>query len=406
MKNASIVFWHRLTTASTWPAAGSISRATPTPTAIRSTWPRSIWPYREWVINAFNANLPFDRFTIDQLAGDLVPNPTLEQRIATGFNRNTKINDEGGGDEEEYRVKAVKDRVATLGTTWLGLTVNCAECHTHKYDPITQEEYYQLYSFFNNTADSGNHNTAPSIEVPKPDLTDTVGYVSNRLESTRSEITATEKSLPREQKQWEKRVAKSGDVWRTLSLTNAYSNGGSSYTNLPDGSLLGTGVNPIYDTITVEADTDLTGITAVRLEVLPDPSLPKNGPGRWRDSGNFILDEFSLSAVPKSGPRPAETNLFFTRATADWEQLYYRAGHAIDRNPKTGWAIGPQFGQRHFLIAELKNPAGFKGGSRLTFRFDHYHGSSHCIGRFRLSVTTEKDPSALWAPCPRISGRS
>jgi hypothetical protein len=363
---------------------------------------RSIWPYREWVINAFNRNQAFDQFTIEQLAGDLLPNPTLDQQIATGFNRNTKINDEGGGDAEEYRVKAVKDRVATVGTAWLGLTLNCAECHTHKYDPITQDEYYRFYAFFNNTTDGGNYNTAPSVEVPRPDLGESLNYVSNRLERMKLELAAAEKNLSAGQKQWERLVATKGDVWRVLNLTNAFSNGGSSYTNLPDGSLLATGVNPIYDTITVDAGTDLTGIMAVLLEVLPDPSLPKNGPGRWGSSGNFILDEFSFGAVPKSGPRPAETNLFFSRATADWEQRYYRAEHAIDRNPKTGWAIGPQFGQRHFLIAELKNPVGYKGGSRLSFRFDHYHGSSHCVGRFRISVTTERNPAALWPVPPDI----
>lgn len=360
---------------------------------------RSIWPYREWVINAFNRNQPFDQFTIEQLAGDLLTNPTLEQKIATGFNRNTKINDEGGGDAEEYRVKAVKDRVATVGAAWLGLTLNCAECHTHKYDPISQDEYYQFYAFFNNTTDVGNYSTAPTIEVPKPDLSDSVNYVSNRLDRIHLELAAAEQNLPEEQLKWEKIIANQPDVWHVLNLTNAFSNGGSSYTNLPDGSLLGFGVNPIYDTITVDADTDLTGITAVLLEVLPDPSLPKTGPGRWGASGNFILDEFSLIVLPKLGPPPAETNLSFSRATADWEQRYYRAEHAIDRNPKTGWAIGPQFGQRHFLIAELKHSVGYKDGSRLTFRFDHYHGSSHCIGRFRISVTTEKDSTALW-PVP------
>ena len=360
---------------------------------------RSIWPYREWVINAFNQNMPFDQFTIEQLAGDLLPAATLEQKIATGFNRNTKINDEGGGDAEEYRVKAVKDRVATVGTAWLGLTLNCAECHTHKYDPISHEEYYQFYAFFNNTTDGGNYTTAPTVEVPKPDLSLSKNFLHARLDETKRELAAAELRLPAEQAEWERLASAKGDIWRVLALTNAFSNGGSSYTNLPDGSLLGIGLNPIYDTITVDADTDLSGITAVLLEVLPDPSLPKNGPGRWGGSGNFILDEFSLSAVPRSGPRPAETNLFFSRATADWEQDYYRAAHAIDRNPKTGWAIGPHFGQRHFLIAELKNAGGFPGGSRLTFRFDHYHGNSHCVGRFRISVTTEQNPAALW-PVP------
>jgi len=363
---------------------------------------RSIWPYREWVINAFNRNQPFDQFTIDQLAGDLVPNPTLEQKIATGFNRNTKVNDEGGGDAEEYRTKAVKDRVATLGTAWLGLTLNCAECHTHKYDPITHEDYYRLYAFFNNSTDAGNYSLGPNVEVPKPDLSETESFVRSRLEQAKQELAATEAKLATEQTKWEKSVAKKGDVWRVLNLTNAYSTGGSSYTNLPDGSLLGVGVNPIYDTITVEADTDLTGITAVMLEVLPDPSLPKNGPGRWGQTGNFILDEFAMAAAPKSGPVPANTNLFFAGASADWEQPYYRAEHAVDRNPKTGWAIGPRFGERHFLIAHLQEPAGYRGGSRLSFKFEHYHGNSHSVGRFRLSVTTEKDPAAHWPLGPEV----
>ena len=360
---------------------------------------RSIWPYRQWVIDAFNRNQPFDRFTIDQLAGDLLPEPTLAQRIATGFNRNTKVNDEGGGDAEEYRTKAVKDRVATVGTAWLGLTLNCAECHTHKYDPITHEEYYRFYAFFNNTADSGNYSLGPSVEVPRPDLADSDAHLARRLEETRRELDEAGKALAASQAAWERSVARKPDPWRTLQLVNAHSTGGSGYTNLADGSLLGTGVNPIYDTITVEADTDLTGITAVMLEVLPDPSLPKNGPGRWGATGNFILDEFSFAAAPKRGPAPANTHLFFAGATADWEQQYYRAEHAVDRNPKTGWAIGPRFGERHFLIARLQDPAGYPGGSRLTFRFEHYHGNSHCIGRFRISVTTEKDPSRLW-PLP------
>jgi len=363
---------------------------------------RSIWPYREWVINAFNRNQPFDRFTIEQLAGDLLPNPTPEQRIATGFNRNTKINDEGGGDAEEYRTKAVKDRVATVGTAWLGLTLNCAECHTHKYDPVSHEEYYKFYAFFNNTADGGNYSTAPTMEVPRPDLSETERYLKHKLELTQKQLESARQRLASEQRDWEERLRNRGEVWQVLHLTNAYSTGGSGYTNLADGSLLATGVNPIYDTITVEADTDLTNITAVLLEVLPDPSLPKNGPGRWGASGNFILDEFGFTAAPKQGPIPADTNVWFSSATADWEQQYYRAEHAVDRNPKSGWAIGPEFGKRHFLIAEAEKPAGYAGGSRLTFRFEHYHGNSHCVGRFRISVTTERDPQARWPVPPEM----
>lgn len=364
---------------------------------------RSIWPYREWVIRAFNRNQPFDQFTIEQLAGDLLPHATLEQRIATGFNRNTKVNDEGGGDEEEYRTKAVKDRVATLGTTWLGLTLMCAECHTHKYDPISHDEYYRLYAFFNSTADAGNYSLAPTVDVPPPNLTRPLEDLRRRIATTRDALAAAEAALPGRQAGWERRLAAGGPVWEPLILTNIVSSGGSGYTNLPDGSVLAVGVNPIYDTITAEAGTDRTGITAVLLEVLPDPSLPKNGPGRWGQTGNFILDEFSLDAGPVSDPAAGLTPLMFSGAEADWEQQYYRAEHAVDRNPKTGWAIGPRFGQPHFLIATLDEPAGFDGGTRLRFRFEHYHGNSHTVGRFRISVTRDPDPVRRWQVDPGIA---
>ncbi len=357
---------------------------------------RQIWPYRDWVIRAFNQNMPFDQFTIEQLAGDLLPQPTLDQQIATGFNRNTKINDEGGGDAEEYRVKAVKDRVTTVGTTWMGLTLLCAECHTHKYDPITHDEYYQLYAIFNNTTDGGNYSVDPSLPVPAPDLSDTLGYVQKRRADVEKGIAAENERLQKSQVDWEHRVAAQGTDWHLLNLVNAASTGGSSYTNLADGSILGTGVNPIYDTITVEAETELNGITGILLEVLPDPSLPKNGPGRWGQTGNFILDEMGVWAFPISGPALMDTNLVFAGATADWHQLYYRPEHAVDGNPKSGWAIGPRFGERHLLIAELKEPLRTQGKTRLGFRFDHYHGNSHTLGRFRLSVTTDPNPQARW----------
>lgn len=347
---------------------------------------RSIWPYRDWVINAFNSNMRFDQFTIEQLAGDLLPNATLEQRVATGFNRSSKVNDEGGGDAEEYRTKAVKDRVATTATTFLGLTMMCAECHTHKYDPITQEDYYRFYAFFNNTTDAGNYSVDPTIPVPAPDVRDKVAYIRTQIARLQNELKAAETRLPLEQAAWEAKMAGKGNVWRTLELTNAVSVGGATLTNLSDGSVLATGLNAMYDTVTFEASSDLKGVTAVLLETLPDPSLPQNGPGRWGRTGNFILDEFVMYA--------GQTNLVFRGARADWEQQYYKAEHAIDRNPRSGWAIGPKFGKRHFLIAELKEP--LKDASQLGFRFEQYHGNNHVIGRTRLSITTEKDSDALW----------
>src|SRR5438105_2762245 len=176
----------------------------------------------------------------------------------------------------------------------------CAECHTHKYDPITQEEYYRFYSFFNNTVDRGN-STDPSLPVPAPPIQQKVHYLRSRLERLKQELSEAEKKLPSEQQAWERRVLDKTNVWVPLDLTRAVSTGGATFTNLDDQSVLATGVNPTYDTYQIEAETDLPVITSVLLEVLADPSLPRNGPGRWGKTGNFILDEMGMTATPKSG---------------------------------------------------------------------------------------------------------
>ena len=366
---------------------------------------RSNWPYRDWVINAFNQNKPFDQFSIEQLAGDLLPGATLQQRIATGFNRNTKINDEGGGDAEEYRTKAVKDRVATTGTTWLGLTVMCAECHSHKYDPISQEDYYRLFAFFNSTTDGGNYSVEPTVAVPAPPVGTLVNYLHDRQQKLQQEIVESAATVATAQARWEQQAKAAGPVWTPLTLLNPISTGGSSYTNLPDKSLLAVGVNPIYDTVLMEAESEAKEISAILLEVLPDPSLPKNGPGRWSASGNFILDELTITAGPRGEEAKKLQPVSIRSATADWEQLYYRAEHAVDRNPRTGWAIGPRFGEPHFLIVEFKEPIRFAQGVRLGFKFDHYHGSSHTIGRMRISVSAEQNSELLWPLPPTIAAQ-
>ena len=131
---------------------------------------RTMWKWRDWVIDAFNRNMPFDQFTVEQLAGDLLPNPTMAQRIATGFNRNHMTTHETGVIDEEYRVEYVIDRLETTATTWLGLTMSCARCHDHKYDPVSQKEFYQLFAFFNNGPEAGNTgragNASPVLKVP------------------------------------------------------------------------------------------------------------------------------------------------------------------------------------------------------------------------------------------------
>jgi hypothetical protein len=143
--------------------------------------PRSMWPWRDWVIKAINDDMPFDQFTIEQLAGDLLPSPTTEQLVATGFHRNTLINQEGGTDDEQFRNESVVDRVNTTGAVWLGLTVGCAQCHTHKYDPLTHHEYYQLFAFFNSTADVNT--TSPTVSLPDENQTARLGELHQAVQT-------------------------------------------------------------------------------------------------------------------------------------------------------------------------------------------------------------------------------
>ncbi|HKQ37555.1 MAG TPA: DUF1549 and DUF1553 domain-containing protein [Verrucomicrobiae bacterium] len=150
--------------------------------------PRSIWKYREWVINALNRDLPFDQFVIDQLAGDLLPNATIAQKIATGFNRNTQINQEGGIDPEQFRVECVMDRVNTTATAFLGLTVACAQCHDHKYDPISQREYYQFFAFFNSTIEDGHGKGAPDGVLEIPGEVDVSGELEKEIEEAQGDL--------------------------------------------------------------------------------------------------------------------------------------------------------------------------------------------------------------------------
>ena len=136
--------------------------------------PRTIWPYRDWVIDAVNRDMPFDQFTIEQLAGDLLPGATLQQRVATGFHRNTQINQEGGIDVEQFRVESIVDRVNTTGSVWLGLTVGCCQCHDHKFDPIAQREYYELFAFFNSVDE-------PSLELPTPEALEETEEITDQI---------------------------------------------------------------------------------------------------------------------------------------------------------------------------------------------------------------------------------
>ena len=350
--------------------------------------PRSIWPYRDWVINALNRDLPFDQFTIDQLAGDLRPNATLEQRVATGFLRNSMINEEGGVDPEEFRVAALVDRVDTLGKAFLGVTINCAQCHTHKYDPVSQREYYEFFAFLDNDDE-------PQMEVPNAEQLAKRADLLQQIAAIEDSQLATNKHLPAHIAGWEREMRALVRDWTVLDPTAYFGGVGTKFTKLSDRSLLATASSPPISTYSVTVQTPLTNITAFRLEALRDPNLPNYGPGRSAN-GNFVLTELTVEATPSSDP--SKTNRVVLRnASADYSQNGFDVAAAIDGTDtnKTGWAVDDGPGRRNrsrVAVFETKEPLGFPGGTILTFTMKQIHGGEHTLGRFRLSATAGPTP--------------
>lgn len=324
--------------------------------------PRSVWLYRDWVINAFNRDLPFDRFTVEQLAGDMLPDAKIEQKIATGFHRNTMLNEEGGIDPLEYRFYSMVDRVSTTGTTWLGLTVGCAQCHTHKFDPITQREYYRLMACLDNADE-------PTLDVPLPDL-------AARRKQLEDEIARRMLDLPN------RFPVESRYTWRPAKLGGVVCRSGAKATIQTDGSVLISGGIPETDTYDVMLDASNTDFDAVRLEALPDPSLGGNGPGRT-PHGNFVLSRITLASRDGSAasfPR-------FVSARADHSQEGFPVSAALDAAGGRGWAVdGPgQLGVAHTAEFTLDRPVRANTKAWI-IRLEQSFGGKHTLGRFRISL--------------------
>jgi hypothetical protein len=355
---------------------------------------RTIWKYRDWVIHALNKDMPFDEFTIEQIAGDMLPNATTDQKIATGFHRNTMVNDEGGVDLEEARWITVVDRVGTTASAWLGTTLACTQCHNHKYDPFTQKEFYQFFAFFEN-ADYRFGGAVAAVEEPVLDLP--TPEQENQRKSLRQEIAKLEVTLntqtpelEKAQAQWEREEVPIQTTWHVLDPVEFTSKGGATLTRLGDQSVL---VTPYADkeTYTVATRTDLKGITAFQLEVLPDKSLPAHGPGRSKD-GNFILTSFTVHLGTESQGKTAK-RVNLQNPQADFSQIDFPVASVLDDNPETGWAILPQVGQPHAALFQTETPLGDGSSTPLTFILEHQsQNEKAAIGRFRISASTTESP--------------
>ena len=363
---------------------------------------RDSWAYRDWVINALNSGMPFDQFTIEQLAGDLLPNATLDQKIATGFHRTVTCNVEAGVHPEENRTNQVVDRVNTTGTVWLGTTMGCAQCHDHKYDSFTMKDYYGLFAFFNNTpleVDNGGKGVSFDFVGPKMDLP-----IPAEQAAKREEISDQIKQLNSQRKkmmtgadgreQWEKDLRaslKKRPEWTVLTADKFRTNGGEDFRALEDESILVTGNVPGTVVYTIDTKPKLRQVTAIRVEALTHDELPGMGPGRGDDERpNFILSELNVTVHEKGQEKGRKVAL--SSVTADYSQPKWEVEKSIDGNRKTGWAIGQQFGESHLAVYRLEKPLLVKEGAILRFSLDQNYGRGRTIGRVRLSAT-DGDPS-------------
>ncbi len=350
---------------------------------------RTMYFWRDWVIDALNNNMPFDQFTVEQLAGDLLPNPTQSQLVATGFHRNHMINGEGGRIAEESRVDYVQDRVETTGTVWMGLTFNCCRCHDHKFDPFTQREYYQLSAYFNSIDESGANDAGglanPVISLATPEGHQKIAEMKALEDAANKELADVEKKVRDSHAEWEKHLRESlsntGEpTWTVLVPETAASENGATLTQTDDGVILVSGQNPATDVFTITLKTKLANITGIRLEALPDDTLINRGPGR-ADNGNFVLTEFKLQVAGK----PVE--LGGLRAT--FEQGGFPIANAVDKKNDTGWAIASDFGKTQVALFDVKVPLNANSGEiSLTFWMEFLSPHvSHVIGKFRISTT-------------------
>jgi hypothetical protein len=371
--------------------------------------PRVMWKYRDWVIAALNRDMPFDRFTIEQVAGDMLPNATQDQQVASGFHRNAMTNEEGGIDPEEAHHEVLVDRVNTTSTVWLGSTLACAQCHNHKYDPFSQKDYYRMMAFFANAdyevrrLGDGTKFSETMIDVPTAEQETKRKAIQAEIDRMNEQLRTDTPALRQAQVAWEQTMRLEPSArWTVLTPKSVAATGGAVLTASRDGSVLASGDNPGYAVYTIDAVAPLARITAIRLEALPDPSLPKGGPGR-DTYGNFQLNGFEIAAASGN----SETPLRFAAIKSDdggaSMDTFFPRSLPRDAYAARGWRIDASREDTRLprqIVFTLDRPvvaaATVKAQTpavKLRIRLNH-QGTvvGQAIGRFRLSVTSGASP--------------
>lgn len=359
---------------------------------------RDAWAYRDWVVNAFANDLPFDRFVIEQLAGDLLPDADISTRIATGFHRTPTCNVEAGVHPEANRVNQVFDRVNTTATVFLGSTLECAQCHDHKYDPFTQKDYYSLFAYFNNTplevevtAGVSYDFVGPTMDLPMlPEQEQTLQAHRTRLaklEKQRSQL-VSERDFDRWLEKTREALSRGRAKWVTPT-PSVSATGNETFDVLDDQSVLFGGTLPgstiyrfEYDGLGDNAGQPLLG---VRIDALRHKSLPGGGPGRGDAvRTNFVLNE--VEATLTTGPDSDTQPLAFGKATASFEQAKYGVANAVDGDPRTGWAIAPKFKDEHWAELRTAEPIVLDDDRKLAISLDQHFGRGRVMGRVKISL--------------------
>ncbi|MDZ4402734.1 PSD1 and planctomycete cytochrome C domain-containing protein [Prosthecobacter sp.] len=373
--------------------------------------PRQIWPYRDWVVKALNDDMPFDQFSIKQIAGDMLPKASAEDLIATGFHRNTMLNEEGGIDPNEYRFYAMVDRVGVTGTAWMGLTLNCCQCHTHKYDPILHTDYYSVMALLNNADEPLYHIPTPDIEAQQKAHAAKIAQLEAELPK---KFPGGEAAMQSRFAGWIEGESKRASKWQIVRPA-------AMKTTMPhleqqtNGFILGSGDISKSDVYDLNLKAPIKGVTALRIEVASHPSLPNDGPGLTNYEGplgGFFLSE--LQAF-QNGQRVKITR---AEATNDEEEdrindqsaakpkakakaaakprKTNNASAALDAEMSSGWQVLGGIGVQHAAVFHFEKPIDLTSGFDLKMLFEKHFACP--LGHFRISVTTSDHAIATGHP--------
>lgn len=371
--------------------------------------PVKMSPYRDYVIGAFNANMPFDQFTIEQLAGDLLPDPGERQMIAVGYNRLGRMSTESGVQEKEYLSKYIAERVRNAGTTWLGLTLGCCECHDHKFDPLKARDFYQFAAFFADIKERGVYldgdflgiDYGPSLQLgtreqiqKRIDVHAEIQRIDVELGKLKTESHSPTRQFEADLTEWLSTFEKPLP-WRTVEVSASKSTGPAHFQKKRDNSIRVRGPRTERETYTLRGRAPSGLLTAVRLEVLPEKSLPGNGPGRGAD-GEFVLTHFDAKIVSRASGSPV--SIPFRSATATFEQSDAAGGKnsrrwsaaaalgLVREKGISGWSVTGRTGVVHTAIFETTTDVEIGADDEIVFELQQNAGDGRSLGRFRLSV--------------------